>query len=165
MNRFLSDHTSPCNEQGFPVGASLLAKTICQAPTRPLREQAHSHRNRAVPPIRVAPLKIRNPLATTASHPQTSPVGASLLAKTICQAPTIQRIDRPLREQAHSHNNRAVPPIRVAPLKIGNLLAITASHPQTSPVGASLLAKTICQAPTIQRIDWPLREQAHSHMS
>jgi hypothetical protein len=48
MNRFLSDHTSPCNEQGFPVGASLLAKTICQAPTIqridwPLREQAHSH--------------------------------------------------------------------------------------------------------------------------
>jgi hypothetical protein len=170
MNRFLSDHTSPCNEHGFPVGASSLAKTFFQAPEmqrmyRLLRERAHSHRNWAVPDIRVTSLNTGFLSGATTGREQKSPVGVSLLAKTICQAPEMQRMYWPLREQAHSHRNWAVPDIRVASLNTGFLSGATTGREQKPPVGASSLAKTFFQAPEMQRMYWLLRERAHAYRS
>jgi len=82
------------------------------------REQAHSHRVRHLPAV----LDISK---TT--------VGASLLAKAMCQPPHVWQTLR-FREQAHSHRLQHLP----AFLDISK-----------TTVGASLLAKAMCQPPHV----------------
>ena len=128
VRRMGDQHTSS-------VGASLLAKAVCQAMRcrvyRRPREQARSHRICGVHRM---------------DDQHRSIVGVSLLAKAVYQAMRC-RVYRRLREQARSH-------------RICGVHRMGDQH--RSSVGASLLAKAVCQAMRC-RLYRRLREQARSH--
>jgi hypothetical protein len=86
-----------------------------------------------------------------------------LLAKAACLPMEIERVDWPLREQAHSHMSGVQLTLSAIPQDLWDRgSAHPLSHP-AKPVGVSLLAKAACLPMEIQCVDWPIREQARSH--